>query len=266
MKISVSLSTFADAPASRAARTRHISTVLVLVGAACAWAQSSEFRTPRVGTMLTADGSLRPVYGVAGSFLAGPVTARGILSAACSEKLCLAKTDAAIVSAESEVAAPAGPAVISPDGDAAWLYFPAAREFARWENGSLTRLNWRVDGEVLSIAPGGRVAVRRSGSVWIVRADGSALDALPEATGSVLLLHDAVVFAAGDQIVIQRPDRSQVRFPLPGIRSLAQMSGGWVQISAGAAAYALHVETGKEALYVLPASGNAPGPIPNRRR
>jgi hypothetical protein len=217
---------------------------LAALSLACAFAQSVE--APRVGAMLDRRGSLRPVHGVAASFVIGPETAGGVLSAACSADWCLAKTAGEL----AEAPAPPGPAVIGIDGRAAWVYFPATGEFAHWEDGVLTPLDWRVDGEVLSISPDARIAVRRASGVWVVSPDGATLDSLPEASGPVLLLADETVFAAGDELVLQRPDRSQARFALSGVARIATLGEGWAQVSAESGTYALDLR--REALYVLP--------------
>lgn len=217
---------------------------LAALSLACAFAQSIE--APQVGAMLDPSGSLRPVRGVAASFVIGPEIASGVLSAACSAELCLAKTDSHL----GEAPAPPGPAIIGIDKRAAWVYFSTTGEFARWDRGVLTPLDWRVNGEVLSISPDGRIAVRRESGVWVVRPDGATLDSLPEATGPVLLLAEDVVFAAAGELVLQRADRSQARFPLSSIARIAPLGDGWVQVWAESQTYALDLR--RPALYVLP--------------
>ncbi len=262
----------------------RILTGVVYVGLPMAvWAQSGDVALPRVGTILAGDGSLRPVYGVAGSFAVGQASATGVLGAACSQGLCVAMTESGLLvrggegepgGAGWEPAAGHGPAphgargsaVIGLDGGSAWVYFSDTGAFAHWQDGVLMPLDWRVDGEVLSIAPDARIAVRRDGGVWIVRPEGGVLDALPEAAGAVLLLDDATVFAAGGEIVIQRADRSQRRFALGGIERITPMSDGWVQVTAGGSVYALRIVAGREALYVIPAGGPPPALPQGRRR
>jgi hypothetical protein len=210
-------------------------TILLLLTATLLPAQ--DVATPSIGMMTDARGSLRPVYGVAGSFVVGE-------------------------EAGTAMNAPPGGVVLGIDGDAAWIYFPHTARFARFTGGTLTDLDWHVDGEVLSIGPGPRIAVRRPSGVWIVRPDGAVVDALPDATGPVLLLENVAVFAATDEIVLQRADRSQLRLPLAGVRAIAPMSADWLQVSAATGEYALRITPGKEALYVLP----APAAQRSRRR
>ncbi len=106
----------------------------------CAWAQSG-IEVPAIGAMVDSSGALRPVEGVAGNFLLGPATLPGVISAACSRQLCLAKTDSKIVSPSGEVDAPAGPAVFGLSGSDAVVFFPETRTFARWHDDTLDPLD-----------------------------------------------------------------------------------------------------------------------------
>jgi len=104
--------------------------ILPVFIAVCAWSQSG-IEVPSVGMIVDAAGNLRTVQGVAGNFLLGPAMASGVLSAACSEQLCLAKTNSKILSATGEVDAPPGPAVFGLHGETAVIFFPESRAFAR---------------------------------------------------------------------------------------------------------------------------------------
>jgi hypothetical protein len=222
--------------------------------AVCAWAQSG-IEVPSVGTLLDSSGALRPVQGVAGNFLLGPASLSGVLSAACSGQTCLAKTDAAIVSPAGEADAPSGPAIFGLDGAEAIAYFPEPRTFARWHDNTLDSLDWAVDGEVLSIHLSGgeaEIAVRRDGSVWIVRSDGSVIDWIADTTGPVLLLPQGVLFATSSELVFRRPDRSEVRFELTGAESIMAMGPHFAAIHAGNAIYALRTDPGRESFFLLP--------------
>lgn len=188
--------------------------ILLLVFAGCAWAQIQQ---PQLGVMMTRDGAARAVLGVAGSVTIGDplavanptsgstlgpvvsptlskVAASGsvlsILNMGCSRRMCLMKTDSAIVSymgstpglptgaAPGVVDAPAGPALFwfegvtggnanvaggnanssaggnvnaPSSGNSALVYFPASRQLARWQNGQLSPVDFDVTGEILSI-------------------------------------------------------------------------------------------------------------------
>jgi len=238
---------------------RRFLLILCWVCASAVYARAqSGIQVPTAGAIVDSSGALRPVQGVAGSFWLGPANVSGILSAACSEQLCLAKTDSKVLSPTGSVDAPPGPAIFGLDGDRAILFFPEPRMFARWHDDSLDPLDWTVDGEVLSVrfsAGEAEIAVRRDGQVWIVRADGSLVDSIPDASGPVLLLPKAVVFATKDEIVL-RQDDGDVRFELAGAQSITVMGPGYAAVSTGGAIYALRTEPGRESLFLLP--GNAP--------
>jgi hypothetical protein len=231
--------------------------LLLLFCGVCAavhtWAQSG-IEVPAIGMIVDSSGDLRPVQGVAGSFLLGPTSMSGVLSAACSDQLCLIKTDSKIVSATGETDAPTGPAIFGLSGDEAIVFFPEVHTFARWHNDSLETLDWAVEGDVLSIRPK-EIAVRRHDGISIVRPDNSAIEFIPDASGPVLLLAKGVVFATKDQIVL-RQDGGEVRFASAGTQSITAMGAHYVAIRARGVIYALRIDPGRESLFLLP--GNAP--------
>ena len=228
--------------------------IFLFFGAICAWAQSG-IEVPSAGAIVDSSGALRPVQGVAGNFLLGPARLSGVLSAACSERLCLAKTDSKILSATGEIDAPPGPAVFGADGDGAIVFFPEPRTFARWHDNILDPLDWTVDGEVLSLRAT-EIAVLRDGHVWIVHPDGSVADWIADTAGPVLLLEVGVLFATSDELVLRRRDASEFRFGLTGAKSIAAMGANYAAIQSGNVTYALRTEPGRESLYLLP--GTAP--------
>jgi hypothetical protein len=229
---------------------------LLIFCSVCAWAQSG-IEVPNVGVIVDSSGNLRPVQGVAGSFLLSPSTMPGVLSATCSEQLCLAKTDSKIVSTTGEADAPPGPAIFDLRSQDAIVFFPHPRMFARWHNDALEPLDWVVEGEVLSIQPSGReaeIAVRRDGQVWIVDPDGSVVDSIGDATGPVLLLAEGIMFATSGELVLRRPDGTEMRFELAGAQSITAMGPHYAAIRAGDAIYALRTDLGREGLFLLPGS------------
>jgi hypothetical protein len=228
--------------------------ILSFFWAICAWSQSG-IEVPSAGAIVDLSGSLRPVQGVAGSFVLGPGTVSGVLSAACAERLCLAKTDSKILSATGGIDAPVGPAIFGADGDGAIVFFPEPRTFARWHDNLLDPLDWTVDGEILSLRAT-EIAVRRDGRVWIVHPDGSVVDWIADTSGPVLLLQEGVLFATSDELVLRRRDASEFRFGLTGAKSIAAMGANYAAIQSGNLTYALRTEPGRESLYLLP--GTAP--------
>jgi len=214
--------------------------ILPVFIAVCAWSQSG-IEVPSVGMIVDAAGNLRTVQGVAGNFLLGPAMASGVLSAACSEQLCLAKTNSKILSATGEVDAPPGPAVFGWHGETAVIFFPESRAFARWSDNTLQPFDWTVEGEVLSIHLG-------DDSIEIaLRTDWAA-----ETDGAVLLLPKGVLFATQEELILRRAGRSELRFELAGAEAITPMGPNYSAIRAGAAIYALRTEPGHEQLFLLP--------------
>jgi hypothetical protein len=212
--------------------------------AVCAWSQSG-IDVPVIGMVVDPSGSLRAVQGVAGNFLLGPAVATGVLSGACSEQLCLAKTDSKILSATGQADAPPGPAVFGLDRDTAVIFFPQSQTFARWRDNTLEPLNWTVDDEVLSICIGDH------GIEILARRDWAG-----ETNGPLLLLSEGVLFATADELVVRHRDGSELRFELYGAESITSMGRHYAAIRAGAMTFALRLDPGQEQLFVLP--GSAP--------
>jgi hypothetical protein len=235
---------------------RH--TLGIILCAGCAFAQSG-IEVPVIGTIVDSSGALRSVQGVAGSFWWGPPGVSGALSAACSERLCLVKTDAKILSPTGETNAPPGPAIFGITADDAIVFFPMTHTFARWHDDALDPLDWAVDGEVLSVQRRDgeiEIAVRQDGHVWIVHPDGSMVDSLADATGPVTLLPDGVLFATADEIVVRHPDATEARFELAGAGSIDAMGPHYAAVhiagAMGGAIYVLRTENGRESLFLLP--------------
>jgi len=207
----------------------------------------------RAGQTLDEHGSLRPIFGVGGSFARGAPFEGKVLSTACSRALCLVKTDSAILSGSSVTPAPPGAAVIGLDGPNAWIYLSESKQFLYWQAGTLSPLDWSVDGEVLSLQAAARIAVRRESGVWILSNDGTILDSLPSEAGPVLLIEGgAVVYATPDSVVLRKSGGAELRFAAPAVDALIQMGEGYVEARSGAAIYALRTAAGIERLFLLP--------------
>jgi len=230
---------------ARVAQAFSLCLVLVTV---TAHAQS----LPQIGEMLDAAGSMRPVFGVAGNFMVGPPRKGRVLSAACSARLCLAKTDSKILSPSGSVPAPAGPALIAIQDDTAVVYFQQSQTLARWRDNTLTPLNWNVRGTLLSLRAGPEIAVRRNNRVSIVRPDGFLVADIPGATGPVLLLADGILLVSQQKLIFRRPNARELRFDLPDVETLSALGEHYVQIRARGGLYALRTEAGSEQLYMLP--------------
>jgi hypothetical protein len=216
---------------------------------ACAWAQTGVVR-PQLGKMLDASGAVRTVYGIAASVTLGAVEATGVLSSACSNTLCLAKTESGIVSAAGTVPAPVGPALFAFNGATAYVWFPQSQQLMLWQNGALSSLPLTIEGDVLSIGVTSgalQFAVRRRSGVWIVNQDSSVISSLPDEAATVLLTPSGPAYATRSQIVF-----GGLQFPLTGVTAISQMSSSYLQVRASGVAYALRIDPGRETLFQLP--------------
>ncbi len=220
---------------------------LIFFFAVCASAQMEQ---PRIGTMLDSSSLARPVFGVAASATAGGALGR-FLSIACSSGACAAKTAHEIVSwsaaGRQSIPAPKGPAIFAFDRDSILVY--SNHKLIRWRGGAVEPVPLNITGEVLSMR-GPDFAVRRDDGTWIVQDGDIAVAAIPEATGPVMLLDGAVLFAANDETVLRRAD-GDVRFPVRANAFIA-MSDAYVEIRSGSLNYALRIEPRREKLFVLP--------------
>lgn len=234
--------------------------LLVLTSVVTALAQSA-MDVPQAGLMVDYSGALRPVTGIAQSFIAGTSLRTGVVSAACGKSLCLAKTGDLLFDGRNVndpgVSSPPGPALFAIRDRSALLYFPSVRQFARYKDGQMEALDWQVDGKVLALRTtpdGPRFAVSRVDGVWIVALDGSIESSLPSGTVSALLIDGVTVYALSDSVVLRRTDGTEVSFPVSGATSLSQLSENYAQVSTSNAVYALRTDLGREQLSLLPDS------------
>lgn len=98
---------------------------------------------------------------------------------------------------------------------------------------------------------------RRGNSVYVFRPDRTVLDTLPSTADLVLAIARGVLFTDGGQLILRRPDASQVSFLLTEVVALRIMSTDWVQVTTSGGVFALRVEGGREALFALPGSARA---------
>jgi hypothetical protein len=220
----------------------------LLALAATAFAQIQQ---PQLGLMLARDGSARPVYGVTSSVTLGNPITTGVLSSGCSKLVCLMKTDSSIVSSTGVAAAPRGRALFSFDGNSALVYFPATRQLKRWNADQLTQVDFSVAGEILSVGQT-TFAIRNTTGTWIVAPDNTVLQSLHQATGPVLLLDTGVLFATPTELLLRRPDGSELQFPIDKVESLSWLGQNYVQARTRGANYAVRIDPGHERMFLLP--------------
>ena len=234
----------------------------------------AQITQPQLGYMRDSSGALRPIFGIAAAATLGDPALDNVISFACSAKLCLAKTDAALVSVgsngvEESIPAPAGPAIIAHAKQGAWIYFSSTQQLTRWKEGALTAVDFSPDGRVLSLratADGLDYAVARDGSGRVsmehfspgegsmVLLDSFATDSIDAADEAkdVMLLDGGVLSASPDQVTLKRADGTALTFPVTGARAFHAAGKGYVEISASSGLWILRTDPGQEQLSMLP--------------
>jgi hypothetical protein len=247
--------------------TRRLTPLLFCASVALA---QSGIETPRAGCLRGPDGALRPIYGVAGTFLAGGPAAAGVVSAACSDSLALLKTEDAIEVRDAGLHllavwdAPPGPALFAmpPGGQTAFAYFVATGELVRVDAQSPPRAvpESQALGRPFAMASpdaqhllavvvdalGARL-VRISTADGVVESQVPLASAAPRSKGErpallsvrrgivrapLALLNDGTIVSAdGADLVIRRPDGSEERKVLPAaVTAIDQMGGAWLAL------------------------------------
>jgi hypothetical protein len=250
-------------------------TLMALSLVACAAAQSA-IRPPQLGFAGAADGTLRPVYGVAGNFILGPpisgeAVAGKVISQAFSGSLGLLKTDSTLAAFDEQgkvlatIDAAAGPALFafSLDGTTALAYVASNNTLVEWRAGQLITMPFHPEpGTVLAVAlPNAFEAsliIQRDDGIWEVRSGSQR--ALVGVTAPVLALASGeLVFSDAKGIVLRNPDNSEVHIAarLPAKFSLQQMDSSWVQLSDldSSRRFAIRVLSGYDGFYQLPEGG-----------
>jgi hypothetical protein len=220
--------------------------LLFLLLSSSAWAQ---IERPSFGVMLDENGRARAVSGApAAAALGDPLFDGTVISLACSEKTCLAKTETAVVSSAGDsVDAPPGAALMVFSGEAAYVYFIETRQFAIWFAGHLYPFDFDPGGDMLSIrANGFDYAIAREDGIWVGNQN------LGEAHAIFLLDGGGTLLAVDGQVKLLRPDGSEVDFALPGAGGFVRMSDRYVQMITDRGMWALDTEPGREQVFLLP--------------
>jgi hypothetical protein len=246
-------------------------TILAALSIVASAAAQSGIRPPQLGFASNADGTLRPVYGVAGNFILGPSVQGKVISEAFSGSLGLLKTEStlAVFDAQGRILAAmdaaAGPALFafSPDGLTGLAYIPSSNKLVEWKAGQQTTMPFHSElGTVLAIALSNAfeasLIVQREDEIWEVGS--TAQKALVGVTAPVLALSSGrLLFHDARGIVLRDPDNSafHIAAQLPAKFSLQQMDSEWVQLSdlATARRFAIRTLAGRETLYELPEAG-----------
>jgi hypothetical protein len=213
---------------------------------ASAWAQ---IERPSLGMMLDESGRARPVTGApAAASLGDPLFDGAVISLACSEKMCLAKTGTAVVSSAGDSAdAPPGAALMALTGDAAYVYFVETRQFAFWFAGRLYPFEFEPGGDVLSIrANGFDYAIARYDGIWVGNQNLGAAHAI------FLLDGGGALLALDDKVRLLRFDGTEVDVAVPGAGGFLRMSDRYVEVITESGMWALDTQPGGEQIFLLP--------------
>jgi hypothetical protein len=259
--------------------------IAVVIMAPSAPAQPA-IRPPQLGFAGNADGTLRPVYGVAGNFMLGPsvtgeAVAGKVISLAFSGSLGLLKTDSTLSAfngqgqALATTDAAAGPALFafSSDGVTALAYVASSDTLVEWTSGKFETIPFQPETSATDVVVAialpspleATLIVQRNDGIWEVqfpftRAKVGSQKTLVGVTAPVLALASGeLVFSDSNGIVLRNPNGSEVHIArqLPTKFSLQQMDSEWVLLSdlATARRFAIRVVSGREGFYELPEAG-----------
>jgi len=247
---------------------------IVLLWAAALAAQP-DIVPARIGYIRDATNRLRPLFGVSANFILGEAEHSGVLSAACSGRFVLAKTEDTVMLLDEagrlveRWTAPAGPALFAfaADGTPALAFFPGVSELMRVERGRLrpVALDFRaLEGQPLTIAleAEGRVrAVLVGRNALRVRSIRLATGLVEEereldgAAAPALALPDGtLVYSSSTGLVVRRPDGGEEPVGLPArALTLDQLSEDRVGVRLeGGGRFALRLHPGGHRLDRLP--------------
>lgn len=231
---------------------------------------------PRLGFIADGSHGLRPLYGMAGSFILGPAVRGAVVSQAFSGSLGLLRTDLFLAAFDPQgrslgsIDVSRGPALFafSPDGTAALAYVASSDALYEWKGGAFSR-SWvrPVDGRVLAIAfpaafEAALIVERSAGDIWEIREPLGGLgtlseQALPGVHAPLLALSSGdLVYPGVGGIVVRHPTGAEVHIPatLPVSFSLQQMNRDWVELAGRAtkAHFAIRTTPAREGIYQLP--------------
>jgi hypothetical protein len=229
---------------------------------------------PLVGLVRDSGGNLRPVLGVAGSFITGNILSTQVESVSFSGDLGFVKTTESIKVFDvsggliSEQTAPPGPALfaISPAGREAVAFLTATGEWWRWSRGEFRPFEVEpglAGAEVLSLAMPARDRLS-----FVLRTGGAtSLSELSLRTGRVhagppldgvsapLLLRadGTLLFTSAGELVLRSAGGEQRRIGLNcAPAGIAEMGRGWIHVASECGQFALRLSGGADEIYRLP--------------
>ena len=211
---------------------------------------------PVVGHIANSHGEVRKVLGIPGAFVLGELEQSDVLAMACSEVLCVAKTDAGIVADGINIAAPAGPAVIAVEGDRALLYFPSSHELAFLSNGKLTTETLVVSGEVVALRAGPEIAVQDGQTVRVMNRDQAVVDVV-ESDGPVALFPGGLAYVKNGEVHLRHRDGRDRAFVIGGVQEggvqeFFRPSAEFLGVRCAGGTFLIRLTEGREEMWQLP--------------
>lgn len=235
-------------------------------------------RPPQMGFTATSDGSVRPLYGVAGSFVLGLPVAEKALSEAFSGSFGLLKTDSTLSAFDAQgrtlasIDAASGPALFgfSSDGASALAYVPGSNTVVEWSSGKFSTVPVRPEpGRILAIAMPNMfeasLIFQRDDGLWQIRLPfthqrPASEQALPGVTAPVFApASGGLIYREPQGIVLRTPQGSETHIAaqLPAGFSMQQIDSDWIALadSNSALRFAIRITPGREGFYQLPEAG-----------
>jgi|SRR5271165_82661 len=253
-------------------------TLLTLIALAAAASAQPAIAPPQIGFACDGATSLRPIYGIAGNFLAGPPALANVVNASYSGSYGLVKTDTAILATDNQgqpiatMDAPAGRALFAfqSDGTPAYAYLPDPHLLLEWLGSTFQIVPFnaglfpsRAVRAIFAPDPShvGILVQRVNGltdiRVPVATGQEDSQTVLPGVRGPALVLSTGqLIYADSNGIVVRNADGTEVHVlgSIPAHFSLAQIGTAWVQLTdtSSGSQYAIRVAPGREGFYSLP--------------
>jgi hypothetical protein len=230
---------------------------------------SDAIETPYRGCV-AGSGEVRQVYGARSSFVTTAPLIRGALSAACSDRRVVVKTQDALVILDRNGSIlhsqPAGEGqariALNVDGEPAWAWLTEPKIALEWTGESWIPAPPAFDGDVLGIASHGAqwIAVqRREDRLWLTRLNGLAVigdEPLGGPATAALPLPDGSVWlGSGTRLRLRLASGIKHEFEMPSpVISLLSMKAGWIAVETAAGTVAIEQTRGGARLYRIAGS------------
>ncbi len=243
----------------------------------------AQVHAPHAGVVRDADGSVRPVYGVPGSFVIGPAWSTAATAISFSDEAGLVAEAGAIrlLSASGTeigryATSDAAPVLsVERDAKSAMAWLQQQQAIIRWNGTSFDRfvlLSGSISGQVASLraldkneaellvfqngAPA-RITISLEEEESVVR----SMDAVPGASSPALAFGSLLVFRDKEGPILESPNGLRHTLPLPGDVAIERMSSHWLHLQSRRTRqdWALHLDAAHPELLLLPSVPTSSG-------